>query len=105
MAFDRYPHLGTISYITGAPSQGTTGVYVPGTSTSIAVNCRVEVNKSSMIIDEHGNRVDYALNVFCPKQSFAESLQDGKSTFHFSGKEHTVVNVPPLQQTTVLRCK
>jgi hypothetical protein len=107
MAFARYPHAGTITYITGTPTMGSTGIYVPGTSTNVAVNCRVEAKtgQTGFIIDEHGARVEYAFEVFCPKLSFASSLQDGQSKFHYSGKELTIINVPPLQRTTVLRCK
>jgi hypothetical protein len=105
MSFARYPHTGTITYITGTATLGSTGIYAPGTSTSVAVNCRVEANKSNFVINEHGARVDYAFDVYCPKLSFASDIQDGISQFQYSGMDLTIVQVPPLQKITLLRCK
>ena len=86
-------------------TRGADGVATPGTVTTIAMTkCRVEVNNSRFVITQSGDRIEYAVTVYCPFMSGAAAIPAGKARFHHNGKVYTVVQVPPLQRTTVLRC-
>jgi len=103
MSFNRYPHSGTISYITTV--KGAHGVVMPGTLTTIAVpKCRVEVNSTRFIVAENGDRIGYALDVFCPLLSGAASIPKG-AKFSYAGKTYTIVQIPPMQTFTHLQCQ
>lgn len=105
MTFEHYPSSGTVSYVPSI-GRGAGGVVtVPGTLSEISVpKCRLEFNNSRYVIDDKGFRVDYAVDVFCPVLSGAGSIPEG-ANFTTAGKTFTVVQVPPLQTHTVLRCK
>ncbi len=104
MTFERYPHSATVSYV--APgTKSATGVVTPGTLATVSISkCRVEVNNSRFVIGENGERIEYALSVICPLLSGVDSIPNG-AKLSCAGKTYTVVEIPPLQTHTLIRCK
>jgi hypothetical protein len=108
MAFNRYPHSATLTWLTSDGTYGATlGIYVPSTnSTIIALKCRaLKSSGHTYLIDENGDRVEYDLTVSTPLKSYAGSIPEGSAEVEYSGVTYRVLQVPPLQRHTILRCK
>ena len=108
MAFNRYPHSATLTWLTSDGTYGATlGVYVPSTNnTSIVLSCRgLKSTGHSYMIDVNGDRIEYDLTISTPLKSYADDIPEGTAEVQFEGVTYRVLQVPPLQRHTILRCK
>jgi hypothetical protein len=102
MALERYPHTAIIT-TTASGSQSTAGVYTPGTTTTVSVTGRVEHEAGKYIINEHGDRIDYDITMYVPSsEGIDSSVNGGKLTY--GGRDYQIVDVPPHQTHTEIRC-
>ena len=99
MPFERYPHAATITYVESG-TFSSIGVYTPAT-TSVAIECRVEVNSSRYVITPGGDRIAYQFDVYCPVRTV---VPEG-AKLSFNGGHYKIYLGPNVyQKHVVLRC-
>ena len=110
MAFERYPHSATLTWLTtGGVYNDTTGIYTPSTaSTVIALTGRVipnvGTNNVKYIVSSDGDKIEYDFDFHSPVLSYVDDIPEGIAELQYSGTKYRILQVPPLQKHTILRC-
>lgn len=109
MAFNRFPHLATLTWLSTDETYTTLGVLVPATlATTIALPCRVnqvvQGQGDSYVIGPGGDKVQIDIIVSSPELSLFDEIPEGEATLTFRAEPYRVLQVPPLQKHLLLKC-
>lgn len=94
----RYPHTGVISFASGSRVNATTGIYSPGSLTSISIQCNAIPQTSGFqkfVAGKDGDKVLYSFAVFCPV--ITRTIPDGAFISLF-GRDHKIVQLFNFQK-------
>lgn len=99
MTYQRWPHTGTLAYITGAVTYNTQGYRTVGTKTSLGIHCNVQPNKASMVRGTGGDSVVYRYDVSCPL--LVTTFVDTQGLeFKWNGTTYRVIDLMNFQEHT-----
>ena len=99
MTYKRYPHTGTLLYVSGANTYSATGYRTQGTVATIDMYCNIQVNTGGYRVGRDGDSVNYRYQVFCPLLETVFADTKGLS-FGFNGASYQVIDITNFTKHT-----
>lgn len=98
-----YSDTATLSYATGG-TYNTLREYTAGTTINHAINCRIQLNNSSYIIDENGDMVRHNYIVKIPFFDDYKDVPQHGANLRFGGNDHLVYQFWPTMYDITVKC-